>query len=76
MIRIITEQGEYEVEGTAKDVHTDKYLTITRNNRTIATFKRWLHWLETTECETTKRADNPHPEKVAVNKPNLRSTNK
>jgi len=48
MIRIITEQGEYEVEGTAKDVHTDKYLTITRNNQTIATFKRWLHWLETT----------------------------
>lgn len=52
MIRIITEQGEYTVDGTAADVHTDKYLTITRNRQTIATFKRWLHWLEITETPT------------------------
>ena len=47
MLNIITEQGEYEIEGTANDVHTDKYLTITRNGQTVATFKRWLHWFET-----------------------------
>ncbi|MDQ0094410.1 hypothetical protein [Paeniglutamicibacter psychrophenolicus] len=53
MIQVITAEGTFTVPGTAEDVHTDSTgLRVTYEHKTIAHFRRWLHWLEAEE-ETT-----------------------
>lgn len=46
MIRVISELGTFDVEGTAKEVNCEKELIITRNGQVTANFRRWLHWYE------------------------------
>ncbi|GAA4374123.1 hypothetical protein [Paeniglutamicibacter cryotolerans] len=46
MIRIITDQGTYDVPGTAKDVDYEKNLKIIRNGQVTCVFRSWIHWIE------------------------------
>ena len=49
MIRIITDQGQYDVPGTAEDVDFEKALKVTRDGKVVGIFRRWNHWFEITE---------------------------
>lgn len=51
MIRVITDQGEYNVAGTAKDVDCEKALKVTIDGQITCTFRRWNHWYEITDSK-------------------------
>lgn len=54
MIRVQTEHGpvDVDVDAKAEDVTVSSgHLKITRNGTTIAQFRHWHHWHQTTEGE-------------------------
>lgn len=53
MIQVVTAEGTFTVPGTTEDVNTESgALKVTRDGKTIAHFRRWLHWLEVKEEST------------------------
>lgn len=51
-ITVYTEHGTFNIDATAEDVSlSGGHLAIKRDGKTIARYREWLSWNETTETE-------------------------